>query len=86
MTWKPSETELADRIHVQTVEGEAWRCLGCADFVMGPPQGSGPAEDAPIVLRAKALRDAFVLRLLAAERFVRGLLLVALAYGIYTVN
>ena len=86
VTWNPSETELADRIHVQTVDGEAWRCLRCADFVVGPPQGSGPAEEAPIVLRGKALRDAFILRLLAAERFIRGLLLVALAYGIYRFN
>ena len=35
------------------------------------------------MLRGRALRDAFILRLLAFERAVRGLLLVALAYGIY---
>ena len=50
------------------------------------PGGTGPAEDAPLVLRGKALRDAFILRLLAAERFIRGLLLVALAYGVYRFN
>ena len=33
---------------------------------------SGPAEDAPLVLRGKALRDAVILRLLAVERLVRG--------------
>ena len=38
------------------------------------------------MLRGKALRDAFILRLLAAERFIRGLLLVALAYGVYKFN
>ena len=38
------------------------------------------------MLRGKALRDAFILRLLAAERFIRGLLLVALAYGVYRFN
>jgi uncharacterized membrane protein (DUF2068 family) len=38
------------------------------------------------VLRGKALRDAFILRLLAAERFIRGVLLVALAYGVYKFN
>ncbi len=86
MTWKPTETELAERLSVDTTEGEAWRCLRCATFVVGPPLGSGPAEDAPVVLRGKALRDAFILRLLAAERFIRGLLLVALAYGIYRFN
>jgi len=35
------------------------------------------------VLRGKALRDSFILRLLAVERGVRGLLLLALAYGIW---
>jgi uncharacterized membrane protein (DUF2068 family) len=36
-----------------------------------------------VVLRGKALKDATVLRLLAAERFGRGLLLLALAYGVH---
>jgi uncharacterized membrane protein (DUF2068 family) len=35
------------------------------------------------VLRGKALRDTFILRALAVERLVRGLLLLALAYGIW---
>jgi uncharacterized membrane protein (DUF2068 family) len=55
-------------------------------FVPGPPHGSGPAENAPIVLRGRALRDATILRLLATERFVRGLFLLALAYGVYRFN
>ncbi|WP_151083300.1 DUF2127 domain-containing protein [Nocardioides cynanchi] len=83
VTWKPTEEDLAERLHVETVDGEAWRCLRCATFVVGAPHGEGPAEDAPLVLRGKALRDAFILRLLAAERFIRGVLLVALAYGVY---
>jgi uncharacterized membrane protein (DUF2068 family) len=82
-TWAPTEERLADRLRVDTVDGEAWRCLRCGSFVPGPPAGRGPADDAPIVLRGRALRDAFVLRLLAAERAVRGVLLVTLAYGIY---
>ena len=83
VTYRPSEQELADRISTETTVGQAWRCLRCGDFVLGEPHGSGPAEDAPIVLRGRALKDAFVIRILAAERFVRGLLLVALAYGVY---
>ena len=86
VTWKPDETELAERIRVETVDGEAWRCLRCGTFVVGEPHGSGPADDAPLVLRGRALRDAFILRVLAAERFIRGVLLVALAYGIYKFN
>ena len=86
ITYRPDEPELAERLHVETAAGEAWRCLRCGSFVLGEPHGSGPAEDAPIVLRGKALRDAFILRLLAVERLVRGLLLVALAYGVYKFN
>ena len=83
ITYRPVERDLADRLVTETAEGEAWRCLRCGSFVLGEPQDAGPAEDAPLVLRGKALRDAFILRLLAVERFVRGVLLVALAYGIY---
>jgi uncharacterized membrane protein (DUF2068 family) len=83
VTWAPTEEPLAERLHVDTVDGEAWRCLRCASYVPGEPQGAGPADEAPIVLRGKALRDAFILRLLAVERGIRGVLLVALAYGVY---
>jgi uncharacterized membrane protein (DUF2068 family) len=81
-TYAPDEPELRERLHVQTPAGEAWRCLRCADFVVGPPHGSGPADEAPIVLRGAALRDATILRLLAAERLIRALVLLALAYGV----
>jgi uncharacterized membrane protein (DUF2068 family) len=83
VTWAPSEPDLAERLRVETAQGEAWRCLRCGSFVPGRPRGAGPAEKAPIVLRGGALRDAFVLRLLAVERGIRGVLLVALAYGVY---
>jgi uncharacterized membrane protein (DUF2068 family) len=86
VTYRPDEAELAERLRADTAAGEAWRCLRCELYVAGPPHGSGPAEDAPIVLRGRALRDAFILRLLAAERFIRGLLLVALSYGIHRFN
>lgn len=86
ITYSPDETALAQRLSADTAAGPAWRCLRCGDFVVGEPHGSGPAEDAPLVLRGRALRDAFILRLLAVERFVRGLLLLALAYGVYKFN
>ena len=41
----------------QTPAGEAWRCLRCATYVVGPPKGSGPADDAPEVPRGRLLRD-----------------------------
>jgi uncharacterized membrane protein (DUF2068 family) len=86
ITYRPDEPDLAERLSVDTAAGEAWRCLRCELFVPGPPHGSGPAANAPLVLRGRALRDATILRLLATERFVRGLLLVALAYGIHRFN
>lgn len=82
-TYAPDEEALRARMHVSTPAGEAWRCLRCGDWVLGEPRHRGPAEEAPIVLRGRALRDAFVLRFLAVERGVRGILLVALAYGIW---
>lgn len=82
ITYAPDEPELRERLHTSVVQGEAWRCLRCGDFVLGPPHGSGPADEAPLVLRGKALRDAFVLRFLAVERFVRGSLFVLLGYAV----
>lgn len=86
ITYRPDETDLAERLTADTAVGTAWRCLRCGSFVLGTPHGTGPADEAPLVLRGKALRDAFILRLLAVERFVRGLLLLALAYGVYKFN
>ena len=83
VTYAPSEARLAGRLRTQTPAGPAWRCLRCATFVVGEPNGSGPADRAPIVLRGPALRDAFILRLLATEKGVRGLLIVALAFGVW---
>jgi uncharacterized membrane protein (DUF2068 family) len=81
-TYAPDEPELRERLHVTTPAGEAWRCLRCGDFVVGPPASSGPADEAPIVLRDRALRDATILRLLAAERLIRAVVLLALGYGV----
>jgi uncharacterized membrane protein (DUF2068 family) len=83
VTYRPTDEALAARLRSETAVGEAWRCLRCEAFVVGPPQGSGPADDAPLVLRGRALKDAAILRLLAIERGVRGLLLLVLAYGVH---
>jgi uncharacterized membrane protein (DUF2068 family) len=63
--------------------GEAWRCLRCGDFVVGEVHGAGPAGAAPIVLRGRALRDAAILRLIAVFRWVKGVLVLAAAYGVW---
>src|SRR5437660_3699483 len=82
-TYRPADREqLTGRLHASTPAGEAWRCLRCGDFVVGPPRQTGPANQAPIVLRGRALRDAVILRLLAVERGLRALVLFAVAYAI----
>jgi uncharacterized membrane protein (DUF2068 family) len=83
VTYAPIEEDLRARLHTPTPVGAAWRCLRCGDFVVGAPRASGPAENAPIVLRGRALRDAIILRLLAIERFTKGLLVLLAAYGIF---
>jgi uncharacterized membrane protein (DUF2068 family) len=77
------ENELAARLRVETVHGPAWRCLRCGDFVIGEPAGSGPADQAPIVPRGKALRDLFILRLLAIERVIRGVVILLIAWAVW---
>lgn len=83
VTYAPAEPELAERLHTHTPVGEAWRCLRCGDFVLGEPVAGGPAADAPVVLRGRALRDAVILRLLAAERLIKGTLVLLAAYGVF---
>jgi uncharacterized membrane protein (DUF2068 family) len=85
-TYRPTEPGLAGRLTVATANGPAWRCLRCGTFVVGEPRGHGPADQAPVVLRGRALRDAAILRVLAVERGIRGVLLVLLAYGVYAFN
>ena len=63
--------------------GEAWQCLRCATFVPGPPAASGPAAAAPRVRRDAELRSALILRIFAVERFVRAIIFVFIAYGIW---
>ncbi|WP_436536418.1 DUF2127 domain-containing protein [Actinoplanes sp. HUAS TT8] len=82
LTYAPVEDDLRDRLHAQTSLGSAWRCLRCGTFVLGEPRMSGPAADAPLVPRGRALRDAVILRLLAVERFIKGVFVLAAGYGV----
>ncbi|MFE7796490.1 DUF2127 domain-containing protein [Nocardia sp. NPDC057440] len=82
-TYAPDEPELRDRLRIDTVAGEAWRCLRCGTFVPGDPVGSGPADHAPEVPRGRLLRDRWLMRALAIERLLRGLLLVAAAVVVF---
>ncbi|MTD13970.1 DUF2127 domain-containing protein [Nakamurella sp. YIM 132087] len=75
-TYAPDEPELRARLEADTPAGHAWRCLRCGTFVPGAPAGSGPAAAAPEVPRGRLLRDRRIMRLLAAERLLRALVLL----------
>jgi uncharacterized membrane protein (DUF2068 family) len=82
VTYAPAEAEYRDKLSADTPLGDAWRCLRCGAYVLGEPHGAGPAVDAPVLLRGKALRSAFILRLLAVERWVRGVIVVLLGFAV----
>lgn len=83
LTYAPDEVGLRERLRAETAQGEAWRCLRCGDYAIGPVAGSGPADHAPPVPRGAAIRDRLIIRFLAVERLVRGLLLAAAAFVVW---
>jgi len=82
VTYAPDEPEYRAKIEAHTPLGDAWRCLRCGTYVLGEPHGTGPAENAPVLLRGKALRSAFILRGLAIERWFRGIILALLGVAV----
>ncbi|MBV8965616.1 MAG: DUF2127 domain-containing protein [Mycobacteriaceae bacterium] len=83
ITYAPDDDALAERLSGTTGLGEVWRCLRCGEFTLGTPKARGRAEDAPMVLRGKALRQAIIVRALAVERWFRALLIGLAAYGVW---
>ena len=83
VTYAPAEIGVRKRLIAQTASGEAWRCLRCGAYVTGEPLASGPAAQAPAVRRGKEVRSAFILRIFAVERFLRGLVAGALAFFVW---
>ncbi|SIS00920.1 DUF2127 domain-containing protein [Williamsia sterculiae] len=82
-TYNPDEDDLRQRLRVETVAGEAWRCLRCDDFVPGPPRRSGPTADAPEVPRGRMLRDRVIMRILAVERLFRAVFLALASVAVF---
>jgi uncharacterized membrane protein (DUF2068 family) len=82
-TYAVQEEQFRERLVAATRQGEAWRCLRCGTYVPGVPETGGPAADAPVLLRGKELRSAYILRILAVERWVRGLIVVLLAAAVF---
>jgi uncharacterized membrane protein (DUF2068 family) len=83
VTYAPAEAGVRQQLRAQTAAGEAWRCLRCGTYVTGAPMASGPAEQAPAVRRGQEVRSAFILRVFAVERFLRGLVAGALAFVVW---
>jgi uncharacterized membrane protein (DUF2068 family) len=83
VSYAPAEREIRENLRATSAAGEAWQCLRCATFILGPPAATGPAAGAPWVRRDDELRSAFILRVFALERFVRALVFVLIAYGIW---
>ena len=83
VTYAPDDETLAHRLSGLTGLGEVWRCLRCGEFTLGAPHGRGPADDAPMVLRGKALRQAIIVRALAVERWVRAVLIGLAAWAVW---
>jgi uncharacterized membrane protein (DUF2068 family) len=81
--YEPTEQQYLDQVRADTGLGTAWRCLRCGDFVLDVPTASGPAAQAPMPLRGKALRSRFIMRLLAVERLFRFLLVGLGAYAVW---
>jgi uncharacterized membrane protein (DUF2068 family) len=81
--YEPVEQEYLSQVRAATGVGTAWRCLRCGDFVLDVPTASGPAAEAPMPLRGKALRSRFIMRLLAIERVFRFLLVGLGAYAVW---
>jgi uncharacterized membrane protein (DUF2068 family) len=83
ITYAPDDTALADRLSGNTGLGEVWRCLRCGEFVLGEPHGRGRADDAPMIMRGKALRQAIIIRTLAVERLLRAVVIALAAYAVW---
>lgn len=83
VTYAPDDSQLADRLRGSTGLGEVWRCLRCGDFALGPASSSGPVDGGPFILRGAALRQVFIVRALAVERFLRAVVLALAAWGVW---
>jgi uncharacterized membrane protein (DUF2068 family) len=85
-TFAPDEPNLRERLKADTPAGEAWRCLRCETFVVGPPHHSGPANTAPEIPRGRFLRDRTLMRALAIERAFRCVIFLLVAVGVLEVR
>lgn len=79
VTYRPTDSPLADELRLPGPDGGLDRCLRCGAFVDAPRTPSGPLAQAPVVPRGSHGRKLRWLRLIAAERGVRAVLLFVAA-------
>ncbi len=83
VTYAPDEPGVRERLCVRAGTEDAWQCLRCGTFVIGPPGMSGPASQAPAVRRGNELRSAVILRVFAIERYLRAIVAAILAFFVW---
>jgi uncharacterized membrane protein (DUF2068 family) len=83
VTYAPDDQALAQRLSGDTGLGQVWRCLRCGEFTLGEPDRHGRTEDAPMIMRGKALRQAIIIRALAVERLFRAVVITLAAYAVW---
>jgi uncharacterized membrane protein (DUF2068 family) len=83
VTYAPDEPAVREQLSLRAGTDEAWRCLRCGAFVIGPPTMSGPASQAPLVRRGRELRSAFILRVFAIERLLRAVVAAVVAFVVW---
>jgi uncharacterized membrane protein (DUF2068 family) len=83
ITFAPDEPALREYMRGTASAGELWQCLRCGTFVIGDPDRSGPATQAPVVKRGQEIRSELILRVFAIERFFRFLLLGGVAIAVW---
>jgi uncharacterized membrane protein (DUF2068 family) len=74
ITYRPVHTLIVNKLKANTPEGDAWKCLRCDTYVVGSPTFVG--EVWPEVIRGKAFRELFIIRLFAVERILRAKILL----------
>jgi uncharacterized membrane protein (DUF2068 family) len=82
--YEPDETDARQQVLATGADGDLWQCLRCATFTRPTklsPLVSGRVMDVPLVPRGKEIRAALIMRVLAVERYGRGLLVILLAVG-----
>ena len=82
VTFHPTSGEYDAQLSTVTPVGVAWKCLRCGAFIPGEPFMRGEADEAPKLFHDRKIRDRFIIRILAVERFIRGLLVLALAWAV----